>query len=380
MQEMALFPAELPDLSLLYDQSTTGFDPSPVIFGCGQLGRRVADRLSQRGITPIAFTDNNEKLWGQMVQGIPVLPPAEAIRAYGESHPMILAIATAGFHAFENEMTARGVRLVVPYHQFAWKFPDTFLPYYFLNTQENWVRNRPCIEAVWQLLGDDISRLEFARQSMWRCTGDDRLIRDHTTGLQYFRADLFELPENPVLVDCGAFDGDTLRDWIDFRGTRFEKAIAFEPDPENYQRLQQTIAGFGEELSRRMTVLNHATGSKSEIVGFDTGRGIGSSLSDAGEFKVQVVTLDEILADQRISMIKMDIEGAEFETLVGARQIIQRQRPVLSICIYHHQNDLWRIPLLMASITTGYRFYIRRHTGTWFETVLYAIPEEMAVK
>jgi FkbM family methyltransferase len=379
MSESALFPTGMPDLSKLYDNTIAGFADSPIIFGSGQLGRRVAGLLKTHDITPIAFTDNNEKLWGSEIDGIRVFSPAEAVRLYGHSHPFIVAIGTVGFQGFANALQAKGVRMILPYHQLAWKFPDTFLPYYFLDTPENWIHHRHCVEAAYQLLHDDLSRSEFARQSLWRCTGDDNLIKDHTTGLHYFREDLFQLPENPIFVDCGAYDGDSIMEWIHFTKSEFSKVYAFEPDPDNLQRLNQTVSGLSTYLQERIRILPNATGSSAGVERFEVGRGVGSSISQAGEYDVQVVTLDETFADKPISMLKMDIEGAEFETLVGARQIIQRDRPILTICIYHHQKDLWRIPLYVASITTDYRFHIRRHTDTWFETVLYAIPNELAV-
>lgn len=381
MPANSLFPAELTDLSRLYDNSIAGLNSSPVIFGCGHLGRGLAVQLKIRGITPVALSDNNEMLWGQKIDGIPVLSPAEASHLYNQSHPFIVAVATVGFHVLANALQARGVRSVVPYHQLAWKFPDSFLPYYFLDTQENWFnhRHRHCIEAAYQLLYDDISRSEFARQSQWRCTGDESLIKGHTTGLHYFREELFQLPGNPIFVDCGAYDGDSIMEWIGFTKSEFSKVYAFEPDPGNLQRLYQTVSGLGRDLSERISIQPYATGSSAGVARFDVGQGVGSSISKASEHEVQVVTLDEIFADKPVSMIKMDIEGSEFETLVGARQTIQKDRPILTICIYHHQKDLWRIPLYIASITTDYRFYIRRHMDTWFETVLYAIPNELAV-
>jgi hypothetical protein len=72
----------------------------------------------------------------------------------------------------------------------------------------------------------------------------------------------------------------------------------------------------------------------------------------------------------------MDIEGAEVEALNGARNLIARHHPILSICLYHRQSDLWRIPLIIHSMYPGYCFYLRSHEEDGWQTVAYAVPPE----
>jgi hypothetical protein len=70
----------------------------------------------------------------------------------------------------------------------------------------------------------------------------------------------------------------------------------------------------------------------------------------------------------------MDIEGAEHDALVGARPAIERDAPILAVCVYHSQNDLWRLPLLMKAMVPGYRMFLRCHEGDGWQTVAYAVP------
>ena len=72
----------------------------------------------------------------------------------------------------------------------------------------------------------------------------------------------------------------------------------------------------------------------------------------------------------------MDIEGAETRALTGAREIIRRDKPVLTVCIYHKPEDVFEIPLLIEDIIKDeYRFYVRQYRYGLSETVLYAMPE-----
>ena len=84
------------------------------------------------------------------------------------------------------------------------------------------------------------------------------------------------------------------------------------------------------------------------------------------------VPLDEVLKEPA-TFIKMDIEGAEYNALLGAEQMIRQHHPRLAICVYHSLEDYIRIPLLIRSFYHGYQFYFRHHSVTSGESVFYAI-------
>jgi hypothetical protein len=71
----------------------------------------------------------------------------------------------------------------------------------------------------------------------------------------------------------------------------------------------------------------------------------------------------------------MDIEGAEYGALLGGRKVIERDQPILAICVYHTQNDIWRIPLLVQQMLSRHKLYLRAYEGDGFQTVLYAVPQ-----
>lgn len=80
----------------------------------------------------------------------------------------------------------------------------------------------------------------------------------------------------------------------------------------------------------------------------------------------------------RITYIKMDIEGAEYQALMGAADVIQRDMPTLMISVYHKQDDLIKIPLLIKSLNYRYKLYLRHYRSMSIqETVLYAVNDAM---
>ena len=72
----------------------------------------------------------------------------------------------------------------------------------------------------------------------------------------------------------------------------------------------------------------------------------------------------------------MDIEGAEYQALIGGEHIIERDRPILAISIYHSMEDRVEIPLYLIRKLKNYYFIIRHHSYTYSETILYGIPKE----
>lgn len=71
----------------------------------------------------------------------------------------------------------------------------------------------------------------------------------------------------------------------------------------------------------------------------------------------------------------MDIEGAEYDSLLGARKHIINERPILAICVYHRRDDFLRIPQIIKSYYSGYNLYLRHYSKHTLELVLYAIPK-----
>lgn len=103
-----------------------------------------------------------------------------------------------------------------------------------------------------------------------------------------------------------------------------------------------------------------------------------SSLIDKSDnaMRIAVNSLDSILYSAQPNFIKMDIEGAEKEAILGAQKIIKDHSPVLAICLYHKSEDLWELPLLVNEINPNYDMSIRVHGHMGLSTVLYCIPRQ----
>ena len=362
-----------------FDRRTDGSPGGVVLFGAGNMGRTIARKLSTIGIQPVAFADNNAKLWGQLVEGIRVMSPSDAAARYGASAAFVISIWGVGARdrmgARERQLRELGCRTVTPFTALFWKYPDLFLPYHMIDQPRKVLRGAVSVRAVGDLWADEFSRSEYLAQIRWRLLGDFSAMSDPVPQDTYFPNDLFALTEREVFVDCGAFDGDTVRSFLQVTGSKFERIIAFEPDPKNYARLLKSVEGLPDSTSRRIETHQKATGASDCTVSFAALGTDGSSIGQ-GDSEVECVALDNALGDAKPSHIKMDIEGAELGALEGARGVIAERRPVLAICSYHRQSDLWRIPELIHSIDADYRLFLRPHLLEGWDLVCYAVPVE----
>ncbi|HEV8068195.1 MAG TPA: FkbM family methyltransferase [Planctomycetaceae bacterium] len=348
-----------------------GADSPLVLFGAGRLGLIALKGLRGIGIEPAAWADNNPRLQGTVVEGLPVYSAAEASAKFGGATFVVTIYTGAGVR---RQLTEMGLRAVACTHVFR-QYPDTFLPHACLDLPSKLLPERRNILQAAKIWADDESRTEYLAQIRYRALLDEAVPPAHP-GSMYFPEDLLKLIADEVFVDCGAFDGDSLRAFLDRSARCFGQIVALEPDPSNFQRLEKFVSGLPEGLRDKIRLVQAAVGSRRETVRFEAIGTAGSQVTSAGTYEVRCLPLDEVLADCGASLIKMDIEGSELQALQGAQNTIRKHLPALSICLYHRQEDLWTIPLFIASLSDKYRLFLRRHSDDCWEQICYAIPAE----
>ena len=193
---------------------------------------------------------------------------------------------------------------------------------------------------------------------------------------QYFPDDLYSILPGEVFVDCGAYNGDTIREFLQHQNNYSGNILAFEPDEKNFQKLQVYISTLPERIRKNVIAKQVPVGICGQIVNFSSTGTVASRVTEDGDMEMNCVCIDQETIDLAPSFIKMDIEGAEIDALNGARKAIQRSRPILAICIYHKPDDLWQIPLLISSFVDDYHFFLRPHDEEGWDLVCYAIPSE----
>ena len=354
-----------------------------VLCGAGGLGRKTLQGLRKAGIEPVAFTDNNARLWNTEVEGVYVHSPADAVAKYGERHAFVV---TAWGARSPDRLADRkavwislGCAAVLSFRTLFWKYPAFYLPHYACDLPHKVYEQADQVAAAAKLWSDDISRVEYLEQLRWRTGIDYEGLPEPVEGPTYFAKDLIKITSQERFVDCGAFDGDTLRDLVRVTGGDFQQVWAMEPDPENLAKLQAAIAGLPEDIRRKVEIIPIAAADTARTLRFESGGLASSGFSELGAIEVRCDAIDNLLAGSKPTFIKMDIEGAEPDALLGARKLIQQCRPILAISVYHLQEHLWEIPLVVAKMVRDYSFYLRPHDLEGWDLVCYAIPAERSL-
>lgn len=186
---------------------------------------------------------------------------------------------------------------------------------------------------------------------------------------QYF--DLPDLPisDEEVFVDLGCFDAMTSVELKKRIGNKLKHVIAFEPNSSMIKVCEDNL----EKANIDYRIVEKGGWNEEAILHFIDNDGL-MTISDMG-VEVKVTSLDKVLNGEKVTYIKMDIEGSEYEALKGCCNTIQKHRPKLAICVYHKLMDIFEIPVLIMEYCPEYKFYLRHYAPYHVETVLYAIPE-----
>lgn len=192
---------------------------------------------------------------------------------------------------------------------------------------------------------------------------------------QYFNPSFMTYEDNEVFVDAGCYD---LKTSLKLKGycKNLKKVYAFEPDPTCYRRCLENKARTNFEQAE---IFPYGTWSTRSSLSFNATNDGSSRISqhvceETTLIHIDVVPIDEeIDPTERVTFIKMDVEGAELESLKGAHKTIQRDKPKLAICIYHKPEDMTTIPLYIKELVPEYKLYVRHHSNDFCETVLYAV-------
>lgn len=186
---------------------------------------------------------------------------------------------------------------------------------------------------------------------------------------QYFDRDIVPCGDDEAFVDGGAFDGETSLAFCKWTGGNFDNIWAFEPNKEMADKCNEMLRGYSQ-----VNIINKGLWHKTGRLHFQSDGALSVvSEYDENGLEVPVISLDDILKDERVTFIKLDIEGAELEALKGAENIIRTQKPKLAISVYHKPEDIWELPELISTYRLEYKFYLRHYTMCEYDTVLYAV-------
>jgi FkbM family methyltransferase len=221
-------------------------------------------------------------------------------------------------------------------------------------------------QHIYNALADDISRKTFLDVVRYRVSANPLFMKDYKVRMsdQYFE-DFMRYKEE-VFVDAGGFDGDTAEMFLS-RYPDYKKIYVFEPSIPNMQKARQRLSKY-KNIEFRASGLSEFAGR----VPFNHNGGSSSTISTSAGGEIELVALDEVVQD-RISVIKMDIEGGEMGALKGARNHLKSHKIKLALAAYHKESDIRLFYQFMMGFGHDYKIFLRHYTQGWSETVLYFV-------
>ncbi len=237
-------------------------------------------------------------------------------------------------------------------------------------------RNQARIKNAYALFQDNLSQTTYLSVLKRYLFSSDAMIPVVNGQSQYFERGIYAHLKDEVVVDCGGFIGDTLAEYLGLKQYKhFKQYTIFEPDKGNVGTIQNYVASLSPQVRERIEVRPQAVGNENKVSHFSAKSDATSLISNEGTETVECVALDSALEHMEPTMIKMDVEGYEAFALYGAKETIARSRPVLIICVYHHNYDLWEIPLLLKKLAPDYHFFLRAY-DEHYDYICYAVPPE----
>ena len=351
-----------------------------VLLGAGGLGRKVAAGLRANGVEPLAFADNATARQGTIVDGLRVLSPEDAAREFRDTAVFVVTIWGANSpHRFAHSRAQLGALdcAVMVFPPLCWKYAESILPHYMQDLPHKVLEQKDDVRRALDLWTDDSSRAEYVSQVRFRLTADFDGLAHPVTHPQYFPDDLYAWRDDEWMVDGGAYDGDSIRMLARLHGDRFAHVLALEPDPVNFLKLEAAVAALPPTIRAKIECRQVALSSEAgtlQLAPTGTAASATSVVAAEGTITVPSESLDAMLASATPTFIKLDIEGAEPEALLGAHETIRSHAPVIAACVYHRQDHLWRIPLMLREWRDDYAFFLRPHNEEGWDLVCYAVP------
>ncbi len=354
-----------------------------MLYGAGNIGKRLYKNLKENKINVVCFIDRNISIDYSKYE-IPVYhPESEMLKKYKKSGYVILS----GLFSFNicNEIKEQllkfGFNNVFALHEVNLSTVNSGAFYENLfdgsyNKIDVVGKNKSKIIEAFSLLETEQDEELYIEYIKAHLTMDfTRFKEPNDVSMQYLANDIPLKIDYSNFIDCGGYDGDTIRNFVS-NGIQMKNIAVFEPQND----LCEKIAEYSRENSDRfnsVTIFPCGVNSKTEKFRFSVSSDgpSASKIDNKGSDIIQCVAIDDVLHGFNPTFIKMDIEGAEVEALKGAKKTIEENHPQLAICVYHSLSDIWEIPLLIKSFYKGYKFYLRNYNFMGLETVLYAFPE-----
>lgn len=339
-----------------------------IFWGAGYACPAAIDCFDKNKI--IGVFDNDERKWGKQINGIEVLSPKEF--DFSEIEDYAVVISTAGYE-YEIACELRQKHIATDDNLFCSTNKILEESRYVPGLIEEHMDD---IVKVYNMLEDEESKEYLVRYINGCYSRNPLCFRDNPKSVNAYEYDTdivdVGLKQGDIILDCGAYDGDTARLFIEKTNNNCQ-VHCFEPVKGNYRAILEWIK---KENKDNVYAYNVGLGDStySDYV-YSTDEvtmmgAVGNNRFNSNNpyvDKIQVDTLDNMVGNLPITYIKMDVEGAEMSALRGATKLIRLNTPKMLLSGYHKLTDIWEIPLFISEIVKEYKVFLGHQPHAPFE-------------
>lgn len=324
-----------------------------VLYGMGNGADRILDKCLAEKIPVVGVFASDAFVRGQTFRSYPVKTYAAAVEEWGD-FVILLCFAS------ESPLMLEHFRKLDEQH-------EVYAPHVALFEGDEvvdfaWLSKYEApLQTVYERLADVRSREVFAAIINYKLSGKLQYLWESVSARRQDLGAIFTWGKDESYIDLGAYDGDTVREFLQLTSDSYRRIIAVEPDAKNCKKLEKFLQE--EQLPRTKLVAKGIWSAPGSYNFYQRG-GRMSSLALEGTKTVPVTSVDALVAAETVpqaTYIKMDVEGAEYEALLGAAKCLERDCPKLFVAAYHHDNDIWQLPLLIWGLQPHYELFLRRH-------------------
>lgn len=320
-----------------------------VLYGMGDGADKVLSAFEHYGICAAAVMASDEFVRGQQFHGFTVKKLSQLEEEFGD---FVIALCFASqlpeVMQTIKAVAARHKTLVPSVPVFGDKrFDDDFVNRYAAQ-----------INRAYALLDDDLSRRVYENVLRFYYSGELSLLDDVTTEKSEAFKNILQLGQNEVYVDLGAYNGDTIEEFLYYTGGNFRKIVALEPNEKNFEKLKLYCEE--RQITGKTELWQLGAWSKTATLTFNNKAGRSSAIADHG-VETRVAAVDAVLCGTAAGYVKADVEGADYETILGMEKTLRQFQPKLNFAAYHRFEDIFRLPILLHQLQPQYRIFLRHH-------------------
>ncbi len=322
-----------------------------VVYGMGNGADKLIERFEKYSIKVADFFASDGFVRGHSYRGYRVKSFSEIKEAYPDF------VIVLSFASRREEVLAMLADIDESYTMYVPDMPVAGVDEYF--DREFYNAHYSEILDAYSSLADGDSRSCFASVVSFKLTGRMKFLMSAYSQ----KREIYELINQrkiSVAIDAGAYRGDTAEEMKAYIPT-LEKIYAIEPDLRNFCKLE---AYSEAESEVKVVPINAAAWCENSLGDISSSGNRNSTIVATASFEhreesVRLLALDSLMTE-RIDYIKYDVEGAEYEALVGSSRKICEHTPTLLVSLYHRSRDIFFLINYLHAKYPSYSLYLRR--------------------